>query len=198
MIPTESYHVFNHANGNENLFVEEKNYAFFLQQLTKYILPVCNIYSYCMMPNHFHLVLQIRNEEELIKLWQKPETLLNLNQKQLELKISKSFANFFSSYTQSFNKVYNRMGSLFIPSMKMERVIDDIHFCKLIHYTHANPVHHGFTKTIELWPHSSYKILLSKHHTNLDREFVLEKFGGIDAFIKYHEQPIDLKTKFIE
>jgi putative transposase len=198
MIIGQQYHLFNHANGRENLFVEEKNYAFFLEKLSKHILPVCKIFSYCLMPNHFHLVLQVRYEEELQKLWQKPGSQTIFTQKQLELKISKSFANLFSSYTQSFNKVYNRMGSLFIPSMKMEEITDINHFCKAIHYSHANPVHHGFTKKIEDWPNSSYKIFLSKGATKLEREYVLEMFGGMDAFIKYHNQPICLKQKFIE
>ena len=198
MIPGQQYHVFNHANGNENLFIEERNYPFFLEKLSKHILPVCRLFCYCLMPNHFHLILQVRYEEELQRIWQKSDTSIRLTQKQLELKTSKSFANLFSSYTQSFNKVYNRMGSLFIPSMKVEEITDDNHFCKAIHYCHANPVHHGFVKKIADWPNSSYKIFLSKSPTKLEREYVLDMFGGLQAFIKYHDQPIDLKQKFIE
>ena len=198
MLPGENYHLFNHANGDENLFKEEQNYTFFLEKLTKHVSPVCRLYSYCMMRNHFHLVLQIRYEEELHKLWQNSKSLPKFNQNQLELKISKSFANFFSSYTQSFNKVYKRMGSLFIPSMKTEPITDDNHFCKAIHYTHANPVHHGFTKKIDEWPHSSYSKFLSNTPTIIEKEYVLDMFGGLNAFIKYHEQPIDLKQRFIE
>ncbi len=198
MIPGHFYHLFNHANGRENLFIEERNYHFFLEKLAKHILPVCKLFGYCMMPNHFHLVLQVRYEEVLIKLWQSGATLPKLDQKQLELKVSKSFANFFSSYTQSFNYAYNRMGSLFIPSMKTEPIVDDHHFCKAIHYTHANPVHHGFTKKVEDWPQSSYKIFLSSSPTRLERAYVLNMFGDLHGFIKYHEQPIDIKHKFIE
>ena len=198
MLPGEKYHLFNHANGRENIFIEPKNYAFFLQRLAIHILPVCKLFSYCLMPNHFHLVLEIHNEEELILLWQKPDADCKLNQPDLTHKISKSFGNLFSSYTQSFNKVYNRKGSLFIPSMKMEKITDDNYFCKVIYYAHANPVHHGFTKTIEDWPHSSYKIFFSTNSTKLERDYVLDMFGGLDAFIKYHQQPIDLKNKFLE
>lgn len=196
MIRGEKYHLFNHANGKENLFVEQKNYPFFLQRLAQHILPVCKLYSYCLMPNHFHLVLQVHFKEELQKLWQKNEQFPALSPKQLELKISKAFSNFFSSYTQS--EVYNRMGSMFIPSMKTELIEDNSSFCKRVHCTHTNPVHHGFTKRMEDWPHSSYKIFFSKSPTKLEREYVLESFGGLDAFIKYHQQPIDLKSKFLE
>ncbi len=195
MIPEERYHLYNHANGRENLFIEDRNYDFFLKRLSDLILPVCKLCSYCLMPNHFHLVLQVRHEEHLRNLWQKTQLSTELTQKQLELKISKSFSNFFSSYSQAFNKVYNRMGSLFIPSMKMRAIEDDIDFCGVVHYTHANPVHHRFTKKLEDWSHSSYTIFLGKGPTILEREYVLEKFGGLEAFIKYHERPIDLKYK---
>ena len=198
MLPEKKYHLFNHANGKENIFTEPKNYTFFLQKLAVHILPVCKLFGYCLMPNHFHLVLEIHSEEELILLWQKPGTNTKLDQHDLMHKISKSFGNLFSSYTQSFNKVYNRKGSLFVPSMKMEEITDDNYFCKVIHYTHANPVHHGFTKTIGDWPHSSYKTFFSTKSTKLERDYVLDMFGGLDAFIKYHQQPIDLKNKFLE
>ena len=197
MLPGENYHLFNHANGSENLFVEQKNYPFFLGRLAHHILPVCRLFSYCLMPNHFHLTLQVRQEDELQQLWKKPTSQI-LTQEQLVLKTSKAFGNLFSSYTQSFNRVYERMGSLFIPSMKTEPITDDNHFCKVIHYTHANPVHHGFTKNIEDWPHSSYKMFLSDQPTKLDRQYVLDMFGGKTAFVKYHEQPIDRKIKYLE
>ena len=197
MLPGENYHLFNHANGRENLFIEQKNYSFFLERLARHALPVCRLFSYCLMPNHFHLALQIRQEEELQQLWKKPSSKI-LTQEQLEFKTSKAFSNLFSSYTQSFNKIYDRIGSLFIPSMKTEPITDDLHFCKAIHYIHANPIHHGFTKTIGAWPHSSYKIFLSDRPTKLERQYVLDMFGGRTAFIKYHEQPIDVKIKYLE
>ena len=193
MLPGEFYHLFNHANGNENLFVETKNYDFFLEKLTKYTSPICRLFSYCLMPNHLHLVIQIRYKEELCNLWKTPATLSELTEKQLELKTSKSFANLFSSYTQAFNKTYHRRGSLFIPSMKMKLITDAQGICKVIHYTHSNPVHHGFTKGIADWPHSSYHALIKTTPTKLEREYVLDLFGGLKAFIKYHEQPIDKK-----
>ena len=213
MFAGTTYHLFNHANGRENLFVEEKNYAFFLTGISKYVSPVCHIYAYCLMPNHFHLLIQVKSEEELTdyfsiagnnadtsnqihELVKSP--LTKFTNEHLVKKVSKSFSNFFNSYTQSFNKVYHRMGSLFMQNMKKQEVNDDSSFCKIVHYIHANPVHHQFVKRISDWPHSSYNIFLSKLPTKLDRDYVLNVFGGIDWFIKYHEQPIDPKYKFLE
>ena len=64
------FHIYNHAIGNENLFREEKNYNFFIKKYIKYIVPHTETYAYCLMPNHFHLLLKVNNEYE--KFSQKP------------------------------------------------------------------------------------------------------------------------------
>ena|ERR1700730_2959830 len=198
LLPNETYHFFNHANGFENLFVEKRNYSFFLKRLKKYILPIAKLYAYCLMPNHFHLVGAIRTEEELLKAF-KINKQISQNSKILEKllkkKISKAFANLFSSYAQSFNKVYKRRGSLFVPSMKKKLIEDDDSFCKVVHYVHANPVHHGFVSTMNQWPHSSYNLFFSSDDSIIEKDYVIDLFGGLDEFIKYHLQPVDLRFK---
>jgi len=101
------------------------------------------------------------------------------------------FSNLFNSYTKSYNKVYQRKGSLFIPNFKRKPVINDPYFTTLIHYIHANPVHHGFVKDISDWTWSSYHSLLSEKHTRLKREEVLAWFGGKAAFSSSHYKPLD-------
>lgn len=211
MLPGTTYHLFNHANGRENLFSEPKNYDFFLGRLSMHVLPVAHLYAYCLMPNHFHLLIKIRTEDELTKYFKSKTELIatssgtltekpgnEINGEVLIKKISKSFSNLFNSYSQAYNKMYDRKGSLFIPNMKRKEVNNDASFCKVVHYIHANPVHHQFVKSINEWPHSSYQTFLSKESTNLDRAYVLNIFGGLEGFIKYHEQPIDAKNKFID
>jgi putative transposase len=208
MQPDNFYHLYNHANGSENLFVEERNYLFFLQLITKHILPTSKIFSYSLMPNHFHLLAQLKTENELMLHFKdqiKLKLILSSNEtasfKQQEFlikKANKSYSNLFNSYTQSFNKVYARKGSLFMQNMKSEEIADDNSFCKVVHYLHANPVHHRFVKAVGMWPHTSYKIFLSSMPTRLERQYVLDMFGGLEQFIKYHEQPIDPKFKFLE
>ncbi len=208
MQPGNFYHLYNHANGNENIFLEERNYFFFLQQMNTHILPVSRIYAYSLMPNHFHLLAQLKTEEELTKQFEqqiKTKQILSNNnqlvfnqQDYLFKKANKAYSNFFNSYTQSFNKFYNRKGSLFMQNLKSEEINTDNSFCKVVHYLHANPVHHRFVKSLEDWPHTSYKNFLSNMPTKLERNYVLDMFGGLDQFIKYHEQPIDPKYKFLE
>ncbi|MBN1118164.1 MAG: hypothetical protein JXA77_13225, partial [Bacteroidales bacterium] len=61
--PNNYYHIFNHAVGNENLFVEDKNYAFFLDKFEKYIVEFIDVFAYCLMPNHFHFLIRVKDIE---------------------------------------------------------------------------------------------------------------------------------------
>ena len=70
LVPNKTYHIFNHANGFENIITENENYRFFLDKYKQYILPIAETYAYCLLPNHFHLVVRIWRKdviEELIR-----------------------------------------------------------------------------------------------------------------------------------
>jgi putative transposase len=186
------YHVFNHANGWENLFNEPRNYHLFLEKMDKFLTPVIDIYAHCLMPNHFHLAAAIPDIKELVI---RDPDFMDLSEEQAGKKISKNFSNLFSSYTQTCNKQYNRMGSLFVPNMKVKKIEDEGSLCKVIHYIHSNPVHHGFTNRIEDWPFSSYNSFISKTGESKVRESILSAFGGLKYFLEYHKQPITIKIK---
>lgn len=178
------YYVYNHANGNENLFVEQENYRFFLQQYSTYINPIAATYAYCLMPNHFHLLIRIKDEADLLTAFPKFQTLEKLLAANY---LSKQFSNFFSSYTQAFNKKYNRRGSLFIKNFKRKSIHNDQYLRNLIAYIHLNPIHHGFVQDIQDWPWSSYRSLLSNLPTSLQREILLQLFEGNDVFFDFHK-----------
>ncbi|MDN5204938.1 transposase [Fulvivirgaceae bacterium BMA10] len=183
--PGYFYHIYNHANGNENLFLCDENYRFFLQQWVKYIEPVAHTYAYCLMPNHFHALVRIKSEEALTSTFGKFETF-----QKLERRLSKQFANLFSSYTQAFNKMYDRKGSLFIQNFKRKPISSDDYLSNIIFYIHHNPLHHGFTNNIEDWPHSSYHALISDKKTRLERAYVNKWFGGKERLRAFHQQSI--------
>ncbi len=58
------YHIFNRGNNRETLFREERNYPYFLSLFVKHIDPVVDTYAYCLMPNHFHLLVRVKTVEE--------------------------------------------------------------------------------------------------------------------------------------
>jgi REP element-mobilizing transposase RayT len=171
------YHVWTHANGLDNLFREEANYLFLLSKYASYIHPVAKTFAYCLMPNHFHLMIQIR------------EGIVNSP--------SQAFSNLLNSYTQAFNKKYQRKGSLFIPNINRRKIESDSYFTRCITYIHQNPSHHGFVKDFRDWKFSSWKSYFSTAPTKLEKQAVLDWFGGIEGFIKDHQIEYDPENEWL-
>lgn len=184
MIPLEPdtfYHVYNRANGNEKVFASDDNYSFFLRQYKAYIAPVAHTYCYCLMPNHFHFLIKVKNEAELTETFPKFGTL--------EKVISKQFANFFSSYTQAFNKQQNRKGSLFMKNFKRKKIKDEKYLRKIVHYIHCNPTEADLCTKPERWKFSSYGAILSDKRTLLKKAEVIDWFEDKENFIYCHKHP---------
>jgi putative transposase len=195
MEPAKFYHIYNHANGNENLFREDDNYLFFLKKFALYINPIADTYAYCLMPNHIHFLIKIKEEEILIEYFTRDrKELKDLSDFQnLAGLVSKQFSNLFNSYAKAYNKLFARRGSLFNKPFKRKEIDNENYLTKVIHYIHANPIHHGFTKDIREWPYSSYHSHLLTKPTSLKREEVLSWFGGTTEFTTFHAQSIERK-----
>jgi REP element-mobilizing transposase RayT len=186
--PEKYYHLFNHANGMENLFLSSDNYDFFISKYIYHISPIAKTYAYCLMPNHFHFAIQIKPKEQLENYINKK--FINNNAKKwqsnIEGFISKQFSNLFSSYTQAFNKQQNRMGSLFIPNFSRKEISSDEYLRQLIRYIHYNPVHHGFKSDIREWNYSSYNSIILELDSCINQTELLEFFNSLEDFIEFH------------
>lgn len=189
--PDGVYHIYNHAVGTDNIFNEDENYLFFLRKFSSRIISFADILAYCLMPNHFHFSLRIKDEKHLESLWQNKPNKKNLNRLVFyDETITTQFANLFNSYAQAFNRMYIRQGSLFKESFQRKRIDTTEYLIKVICYIHNNPVNHGFAKR-EDWRYSSYNAILSDKKTHLLREEVLQLFGGRDNFEFVHQQNLD-------
>jgi REP element-mobilizing transposase RayT len=62
--PGKYYHIYNRGINRENIFFETRNYPYFLELYAKYIEPIANTFAYCLMRNHFHLLVRIKTEQE--------------------------------------------------------------------------------------------------------------------------------------
>ena len=196
------YHIFNYGNGFESLFIHEANYHYFLEKYALYVSPVAETLAYCLMPNHFHFVLRIREREviEGLMAGRMIETnevenfskvrnfgkVLNFDDTAINRFISKQFSNLFSCYTQSFNKVYQRRGSLFIKNFKRELIADDAYLRNAIVYVHRNPIHHGFCTDYMQWAHSSYGDILNERAGLVNPSTNFSLFGGKQAWNEQH------------
>jgi putative transposase len=149
--PGKWYHVFNRGVNRENIFREERNYAYFFRLYLKYIHPVAETGAYCLMRNHFHLLIRIRETIES-SVVDKSEPVANSSKL-----VSHAFNNFLVAYAKAINKAYGRIGALFQHHFGRHEVTSDFYFAKLICYIHFNPQKHGFVADFRDWPYSSFK-----------------------------------------
>jgi len=196
LLESRFYHLFNHAVGNEKLFLSRENYFFFLRKMKEYVLNVADVYAYSLLPNHFHLLIRIKSQEELELFFEKSKhrTFNNL-QDDMPRFVMQQFSNFFNAYTKAFNKMFNRMGSLFVDYVKRTETNNDSGITGFIFYIHKNAVHHGLTKQIGDWEFDSYPTIIDNRPTSLKRDDVINWFGSLKAFIQFHQQQIDIKIK---
>lgn len=188
--PSTVYHIYNIANGEDNLFRSDENYNFFLDKYFRYIDPIAETFAFVLMPNHFYLMVRIRSELEITnniksEKIKKPEKIL-----------SNQFGRLFNSYSKAFNKMYGRNGSLFQRPFKFKEVENDSYFTQLILYIHNNPIKHGFVKNIYDWPYSSIHQLSKNNSDKLNYSEVIDWFGDADQFKKVHERIEHLKSVF--
>ena len=187
------YHIYNGTNGNERLFMNDENYRFFLNKYKQYISPVVDTFCYCLMRNHFHILVRVKDLEELRRFLIEKNRMAKKEDLQgfenLEGLVGQQFSNFFNAYAKAFNKQQNRRGSLFMHTYNRIRVSDDQYFRKLVHYIHYNPVEAKYCNSPGDWKFSSYNSLISTSPTSLLREELLSYFQDRENFIYCHQTP---------
>ncbi|HEY73134.1 MAG TPA: transposase [Thermoflexia bacterium] len=170
------YHIYNRGNNRENIFIEERNYPYFLELYARYIEPIADTYAYCLLRNHFHFLVQVKTVEEQ----ETPRVS----------KPSQQFGNLFNAYAKAINKTHDRTGSLFQNPFGRAKVASDAHLLWLVVYIHLNPQRHGFVNDFRAWTYSSYQALVSAKPTRLRRDDVLSWFDGLDGFKLSHQQDV--------
>jgi putative transposase len=177
----EYYHIFNRGNGKMNIFRDPDDYIFFLFRLKEYLFPEWkrrrapsavskvernerssfpeesfSLVSYCLMPNHFHLLIGQNTDVSISAL------MLRLS----------------GSYVKFFNKKYERVGSLFQDQFKSVHVESNPQLLHLSAYIHLNPFTAGLIKTPDApYPYSSYPEYVGVREGTLCRkEIILDQF----------------------
>ena len=112
LVPGEIYHLYNHAVGNDNLFHQEENYRYFLKKYAELLTPIFDTYAYCLLPNHFHLLVHVKNLSSLrtVDPWDfwKPQGSNTDASKWL----AHRFGSLQNAYAKAFNKRFERTGPL--------------------------------------------------------------------------------------
>ncbi|WP_454800763.1 transposase [Mucilaginibacter phyllosphaerae] len=177
------YHVYNRTIDKQPMFKSEANYEYFLRKYNEYLSPVVDTYAYCLLGNHFHLLMRIHGDLSDFKKTSKIDA-----SKPTHDIISHQFRKFFQSYSMAFNKQHNRIGTLFQTPFKRVLINNDSYYSKIVYYIHANPQSHKLIEDFRNWKWSSYYGILSDKPSKLKKEELIEWFGDKQAYQDYHNE----------
>jgi REP element-mobilizing transposase RayT len=162
------YHIYNRGNDKQKIFFQERNYEFFLNKVKQYVVPHSNLLAWCLMPNHFHFLIQANQETlKIVK-----ETPIKINA------LTEGVRLMLSSYTRAIQKQESMVGSLFQQKTKF-KCADD-YLASAFHYVHQNPYRARLVKKMEDYPWSSMKEYVGLTSQNLCRQDIAYQFINID------------------
>ena len=188
------YHIYNQGNNHQRIFFEQENYLFFLKKLKLYVMPYADILAWCLMPNHFHLMVRV-NE---LKLYINSEAFAGNKLRTL----NQSIGVMLRSYTWAINKQESRSGALFRQKTKAEcltcteQITPSFYNTKegtqihvdhpeweypqvCFNYIHRNPVVANLVQTETEWKYSSAKDYAGLRDGNLVNKTVSKQYVDI-------------------
>ena len=168
------YHIYNRGINGCTIFNSDRNKAYFLKLLGKYLSDKASLVAYCLMDNHFHLLIEVKTDTKTI---------------------TQAFSNLFNAYSKAFNKENNRTGSLFEKHFKRKRINNEDYFKNIFRYIHLNPI-----KDWGTYAFSSYYFYANNSCPNgitLDKSYGLSLFETIEnlkiSHIHYQNNDLDLQ-----
>ena len=188
------FHIYNQGNNRREIFFKRENYLFFLRKINTYILPYADILAWCLMPNHFHLMVYVNYEELSLKS-------LGVSSRHAETNrtFNASIGILLMSYTKALNKQQNRSGKLFREKTKSECIncpegikpsfitksgITNVNIQQpekqypqvCFNYIHQNPVKAKLVKTQTDWEFSSAIDYANKRNGKLINKTKAQEF----------------------
>jgi putative transposase len=120
------YHIFNRGNNSQPIFFSRENYLFFLRKIKTHITPYADILAWCLMPNHFHLMIYVNNAEVCVNEQENQngrkrseqagkisEQVTESHQHTRKRSLNDSISIMLRSYTRAIQKQNSITGSLF-------------------------------------------------------------------------------------
>jgi REP element-mobilizing transposase RayT len=180
--PGEYYHLYNRGVNRERIFFEPENYVFFLRRLREHLMPVLEVVAYCLMPTHYHLLVQVKQTPQTSEVSKTSEV------SDASARISAAMMRLAVSYTKAVNKRYERVGPLFQGAFQARHVERDEYLVHLSRYIHLNPWAAGHVGHAEEWAYSSYPDYLGLRQGTLPAPgAVLGQFSSLNAYRQFVE-----------
>jgi len=156
------YHVLNRGNARQDVFHKDEDFAAFVNLMVEANerLPM-RLVGYCLMSNHFHLLLWPHKDGDLSRWMQ---WLL-------------------TSHVRRYHRHYHGSGHVWQGRFKAFPVQDDEHFWTVLRYVERNPLRTGIVKRSQDWEWSSLKPTARSHPEGLLSEGPLAKFRGWTNYV---------------
>ena len=170
------YHLYNRSVSEVKLFIDVNDYKVFLERFNKYFGHYLHVYSYCLIPNHFHFIVKVKEQSSFDTMIKKEKTKAAKKLIIAEIGINEfledQFRRMFSSFALSIKNKYNRQGALFQRRMKRVQVSENSQLVYLVNYVHHNPIHHGLCMRMIDWPFSSYHKFIGRRMNEFQRQYI--------------------------
>ena len=156
------YHIYNRGFNKEKIFFNDDNYYYLLKKMKSSFKEYdANVIAYCLMPNHYHFLVQQLSETDL----------------------SKWLRKIFVGYSQAINKQQNRSGTLFEGRPKHIAIDKEEYLDHLMWYIHTNPVSAGLVRKPEEWKFSNFLECIGKRNgVMVDKNFIKERYGSLSEY----------------
>jgi putative transposase len=186
-IPESYYHLYARGASRKPVFLEEQDFLYFLHLFHRYLshervldkngVPYTKLYgsiellAYCLMDNHFHLLVYQKEEGAMQRLMR----------------------GIMTSYSRYFNSKYGRSGSLFESRYKASRISNDTYLMHISRYIHLNP------RNWKTYPYSSIAYYAEKTAADwLNSARILELFPSSTAYLEFVDDYNDIRDVYEE
>jgi len=197
---THLYHLYNQGNNKQKIFFNRENYLFFLTKIKNHILPFADIIAWCLMPNHFHIMIYVnKSENNSSNILENINHNEHYNEKQYK-SLQQSIGIMLSSYTRAINNKNLNRGSLFRKHTKANQLTGNTYITRswyieqgvtkinfepsekqypniCFNYINFNPLKDGLVRRIEEWEFSSYLDIKGLRKGNLINRDRIKEFG---------------------
>jgi putative transposase len=171
------YHIFQQGDHRQALFREDGDYHLFMELFRKYLRPIVDLYAYCLLPTHLHLLFRVKDKHKIEYVYSESGML------------TWQITTFLAVYTKAVKGSCRGAESLFSEGTSRQIPPERDLLCKLIAYIHQNPQIYGVVSDFHHWPYSSCFAYLRQ-----DRRSLIAKDLLLDP--RYQRKITELQESF--
>ncbi len=183
--PNKYFHIYQKAENGYNLFPSEEAQEIFFNALHKIINPYAKLMGYCLLPDHYHLLIKVKDEIYQRRGFPGISQLLTL-----------SLRKFIRNYNLWLDREFGIKKKLLRSLPQIVQIQGEEKFKEILAGIHLNPLYHKLTTNPLNYIWSSYQSIINKSSQNLNFEDVIKHYGNAIEFKEFHYKPLNWSKSF--